>query len=318
MTAAPLDGNWVFTSSVKRYFGVLCTKMPSPWLGSYGDFRISSAVSGDGSTFPDYSAYDSAHGAFSPYYHNATLLSYGGRTGFATVEVTAPPLDEFAWKDGYTEAGPWQYRVEVPYDPHALQDALTAIGADGCAIVQEANTIAPAAHCGGYCPAIIHEMTEMQVNMGSQWELNNQPVWALQHMQVGFDTRVSGRCASQAQRWLRGSTDFFHGGASMFPGDEDNGSMGAWYLLNALGLYPLSPASGKYVLGSPLFAQVSLTLGGEAEQPPRTLVVKATGQHPDHVYVRAVSWNGAAVQGVEVDYAALMAGGTLEFSMAAS
>jgi len=51
--------------------------------------------------------------------------------------------------------------------------------------------------------------------------LNNQPVWALQHMQVAFDTNVSGRCAQQAQYWLRKSATLFNAGSGMFPGDED-------------------------------------------------------------------------------------------------
>ena len=36
-----------------------------------------------------------------------------------------------------------------------------------------------------------------------QWELNNQPVWILEHMQVAFDDSVTGKCAGQAQKWLR-------------------------------------------------------------------------------------------------------------------
>merc|ERR1711907_508145 len=161
---------------------------------------------------------------------------------------------------GYTEAGPWQYRVEVPYDPMALKAAFNATGHDGCDIIQKANTIGSAFHFGGY-GAEIHEMSEMAINCWGQWELNNQPVWALQHMQVAFDTSVKGKCAGQAQKWLRESNKMLSAGAAMYPGDEDNGSMGAWFIFNMLGLYPLSPASDEYVLGSPLFANVTLDVG---------------------------------------------------------
>ena len=60
-------------------------------------------------------------------------------------------FDEFAWgpKPGYTEAGPWQYRVEVPYDPKGLQKAFKSMGYDGCDIIQEANTMLPIFHDGG-------------------------------------------------------------------------------------------------------------------------------------------------------------------------
>ena len=146
-----------------------------------------------------------------------------------------------------------------------------------------------------------------------QWELNNQPVWAMQHMQVGFDTSVTGKCAQQAQYWLRKSVTLFTAGPDMFPGDEDNGSMGAWYIFNAIGIYPLSPSSGDFVLGSPLFGSVTIDVG--AAQP---LVITAVNQAPENVYVTGVTWNGVAVSGVNVKYSDLMAGGTLQFQLSAA
>lgn len=151
-------------------------------------------------------------------------------TGFMRQRKTdgtfATQFDEFAWGPsvGYTEAGPWQYRVEVPYDPASLATGLKALGLDPCDIVQQANTIPSAFHPGGY-GGLIHEQSEMAVNCWSQWELNNQPVWAMQHMQVAFDTSVSGKCAQQAHVWLRQSADIFSPTDKMFPGDEDNGSV---------------------------------------------------------------------------------------------
>jgi putative alpha-1,2-mannosidase len=161
-------------------------------------------------------------------------------------------------------------------------------------------------------------MTEMAVNCWGQWELNNQPVWALQHMQVAFDTSVSGKCAQQAQFWLRQSTGLFRPTPDMFPGDEDNGSMGAWYVLNALGLYPLSPASGNYTVGSPLFAQVDIAIGSDGASDGKVLSIRALNQGPGNVYVSALTWQGQPVQGVAVPYAALMQGGVLQFTMSAT
>jgi putative alpha-1,2-mannosidase len=243
---------------------------------------------------------DPARGFFTPRLKNGSFIG---------------DFDQFAWGPGpgYTEAGPWQYRVEVPYAPQALKAALTAVGQDACAIVQQANTIRSTYHAGGYSTPI-HEQAEMAANCWAQWEANNQPVWALQHMQVAFDSAVTGACAGQAQYWLRKSATLFRPGADMYPGDEDNGSMGAWYIFNSLGLYPLSPASGEFVLGSPLFANVSIAIDGAAQ--PLTII--AINQAPENVYVTAVTWNGAPVSGVSLPYASLMQGGTLQFTMAAT
>ena len=87
--------------------------------------------------------------------------------------------------------------------------------------------------------------------------------------------------------------------------------MGAWHVLNAIGLYPLSPASGDLVLGSPLFATVVVALDGAA----RPLTIRAVNQGPSNVYVTGVTWNGAPVTGVAVPHAALVQGGDLVFTM---
>lgn len=83
-------------------------------------------------------------------------------------------------------------------------------------------------HAGSY-GSPIHEQMEMVTNCWGQWALNNQPVWALQAMGVGMASSLtSGGTASAAQAALRRSLNLFKPTASMYPGDEDNGSMGAW------------------------------------------------------------------------------------------
>ena len=81
--------------------------------------------------------------------------------------------------------------MEVPYDPQALKAALAALGVDACDVVQQANTLPPAFHLDGYGTQI-HEEVEMALTCWSQWELDNQPVWAMQMMQVSHRTRA--RC----------------------------------------------------------------------------------------------------------------------------
>ena len=85
-------------------------------------------------------------------------------------------FDEFGWGPpvGYTEAGPWQYRVEVPYDPKGLNAALLLMGYDGCDIVEQANTAPAIFHLGGYTHEI-HEQAEMALNCWGQW-VGPQPV----------------------------------------------------------------------------------------------------------------------------------------------
>ena len=43
-------------------------------------------------------------------------------------------------------------------------------------------------------------------------------------------------------------------------GNEDCGQMSSWYVLSALGFYPINPADSPYYIGQPLFSQATLHL----------------------------------------------------------
>jgi putative alpha-1,2-mannosidase len=44
----------------------------------------------------------------------------------------------------------------------------------------------------------------------------------------------------------------FDAGEEGYPGDEDNGSMSAWYIFATIGKFPVCPGSGKWALTTPL------------------------------------------------------------------
>eukprot|EP00698_Gefionella_okellyi_P025089 TRINITY_DN9072_c0_g1_i1.p1 TRINITY_DN9072_c0_g1~~TRINITY_DN9072_c0_g1_i1.p1 ORF type:complete len:824 (+),score=128.57 TRINITY_DN9072_c0_g1_i1:55-2472(+) len=219
-------------------------------------------------------------------------------------------FDEFAWGGDFTEAGPWQYRFYVPHDPLGLSKLYQSAGLDMCERLQSAQTLTGIFHLGGY-GSEIHEQTEMTLNCWGQYEHNNQPVHDMLYMFGALDSTVSGPCASLGQYWLRRAVStLYKPGNDMFCGDEDNGEMASWYLLSALGLYTLVPGTQDYVLGSPLFAHVSIQLAGG-----KTLEIVAQDNSAENVYVSAVEWNGVAVQGNSVRYEQLMQGGVLSFAM---
>ncbi|MCB0549659.1 MAG: GH92 family glycosyl hydrolase [Phaeodactylibacter sp.] len=93
-------------------------------------------------------------------------------------------------------------------------------------------------------------------------------------------------------------------------GNEDCGQMSAWYLFSALGFYPVNPADGRYILGSPEVEEAIITLPGGKE-----FKIIAKGQSEEHVYVKAISLNGAPLQEYFITHEQLMAGGELVFEM---
>ncbi|HEY5213653.1 MAG TPA: glycoside hydrolase domain-containing protein, partial [Acidobacteriaceae bacterium] len=93
-------------------------------------------------------------------------------------------------------------------------------------------------------------------------------------------------------------------------GDEDTGSMAAWYVLSALGVYPACPGKAEYTLGSPLFPRATLHLA-----QGKTLVIEAEGNGPSTVFVQGTMLDGEIVHGPTVTHDELMRGGTLHRKM---
>jgi predicted alpha-1,2-mannosidase len=93
-------------------------------------------------------------------------------------------------------------------------------------------------------------------------------------------------------------------------GDDDCGQMSAWYLFTALGFYPVNPASGEYMIGSPLFARMSLAVGGG-----KRFTVTARNNSEKNVYIQSARLNGRPLDAPVVRYADIVRGGVLEFVM---
>ena len=89
--------------------------------------------------------------------------------------------------------------------------------------------------------------------------------------------------------------------------------MSAWYILSALGFYPLDPASGEYELGSPLVRGARLRIG--APYPLATLEIRVRNYAPDRWRVARVTLNGRELKDWRVRHADLVKGGVLEFTM---
>jgi len=96
-------------------------------------------------------------------------------------------------------------------------------------------------------------------------------------------------------------------------GNDDLGTMSAFYLFGAMGFSPLMPGSGQMLLHPPRFDRVEIDLAGG-----KRLVVVADGaatQRPG--YIAAASFDGQPQTAVWLDIDRLKQGGTLEYELAA-
>ncbi|HVZ80758.1 MAG TPA: GH92 family glycosyl hydrolase [bacterium] len=98
------------------------------------------------------------------------------------------------------------------------------------------------------------------------------------------------------------------------PGNDDCGTMSAWYLFSALGFYPVCPGSDRYFLGSPLFQQVDIHLNNRV-YPGARLVLKTINGSPRNVYVHSVRKDGMEYKKSWIGHEDLVYGRTLVFQM---
>ncbi|MBS1813451.1 MAG: GH92 family glycosyl hydrolase [Acidobacteria bacterium] len=95
-------------------------------------------------------------------------------------------------------------------------------------------------------------------------------------------------------------------------GDDDCGQMSAWLLFTAMGFYPVNPASGNYMIGSPLYHRMSLRLANG-----KTFTVLAQNNSATNVYIQSATLNGKPLNKPVLAWEDLQRGGTLRFVMGA-
>jgi putative alpha-1,2-mannosidase len=89
--------------------------------------------------------------------------------------------------------------------------------------------------------------------------------------------------------------------------------MSAWYVLSALGFYPVCPGDPNYLIGSPLFDQATLSLAGG-----KTFTVTAAHNGPQEFYIQNAHLNGAALDRTFIAHDQIINGGSLDFEMGSS
>lgn len=93
-------------------------------------------------------------------------------------------------------------------------------------------------------------------------------------------------------------------------GNEDMGSLSSWYVLSAMGIYPVAPGSPLYTIGSPLFEKVTLKT-----ERNRSFTVTAKNNSPENVYIQSARLNGQPFNRTWISHEEIVNGGVLEFEM---
>jgi predicted alpha-1,2-mannosidase len=213
------------------------------------------------------------------------------------------PFNPFKWGDAFTEGNSWHYTWSVFQDTRGL---IQLSGGDKPFTNMLDSVFAmPPIFDESYYGSVIHEIREMQVMGMGQYAHGNQPV---QHMVYLYN--YAGQ-PWKTQFHVREIMDkLYNGGPDGYCGDEDNGQTSAWYVFSAIGFYPVCPGSNQYVVGSPLFNKVTITL-----ENGNQFIVDALNNDTESRYIKGATLNGKPFNLNWVSDSDIMNGGKLVMEM---
>ena len=247
---------------------------------------------------------------FRPAFHRVGERDLGfflGRRPDGAWRVRADAFDPAEWGHDYTETNAWGTMFTAPHDGAGL--AALHGGEDGLGAALDAFFATPEAAdpaLAGSYGFVIHEMSEARDVRLGMLGLSNQPAH-----HIPFTYCFAGR-HDDAHRIVVEARDRLFAGSDLgqgYPGDEDNGEMSAWYLFAVLGLYPLVPGAGAFVLTPPLLPRVVLRPEGRE----RPLEIVTTGAGRPHI--RAVRIDGEPWERISVPAEVIRRAGRIEVEL---
>ena len=211
-----------------------------------------------------------------------------------------------AWR-GFQEGNAFQYTWYVPHDVAGL---INLIGKDTFNSRLE-TTFAESRKSGFGGGNEIHSFSgvEKLYNHGNQPCLHQS--WLFNYSGKPWLT----------QKWIRTICNEFYGIEPLhgygFGQDEDQGQLGAWYVMAALGLFDVqghSAMNPTFQFGSPLFDKVTVTLD-QKYYKGKKLVIEILNNSKENMFVQSLSFNGNKLNNCWLDRNEIMKGGTLVFKM---
>ncbi len=198
------------------------------------------------------------------------------------------------WRD-YTESNAWQTTFGVMHDPAGLIDLFG--GREPFLTKLDALFTVPSTLPPNAPPDI--------AGMVGQYAHGNEPSHHIAYLYV----YAGAPWKTQARVRMLMDT-MYHAAPDGMAGNEDVGQMSAWFLLSALGFYPVDPVSGIYVLGSPLVERATLTVNNG-----KKLSIEVKRSNPKDAYVQSFTLNGKPQQKAWFRHAEIANGGELLFEM---
>ncbi len=130
----------------------------------------------------------------------------------------------------------------------------------------------------------------------------------------GLSLRLRRSALEDAAAGAAGDGALYDNTRDGLPGNDDCGQISAWYVWSAMGLYPVDPASGEYVIGSPVLDKATIHLDPKYAIG-KTFTVIARHNSPMNIYIQSATLNGELLERNFITHEELAAGGELVLEM---
>ncbi|NJN24773.1 MAG: glycoside hydrolase family 92 protein [Cyclobacteriaceae bacterium] len=186
-------------------------------------------------------------------------------------------FDEFTfgyWEAFFYESNSWEYSLFVPHDVEGLMRA-----------------------CGGR-EAFVHRLDTFFNN--NFFQVSNEPGFLTPYLYSW-----AGRQDKTAHRIREILNNNYHAHRAGIPGNDDSGSMGAWYVFNSMGFYP-NAGQNVYLIGSPLFEHTTIHLPNG-----NSFDIEAKKLSDRNIYVQSATLNGVSLDKAWFQHENIANGGKL-------
>lgn len=260
---------------------------------AYDDWCIAQVAKALGKT-ADYDLFMQRAGYYKLYYDAQTGFMRG-KNGNGNWVIPFNPAFATNKQPEYTEGNAWQYSWFVPHDVEGL---ITLMGGKDKFISKLDSLFNMKFDLGAGAPPDVSGLIGLYAH-------GNEPSHHIAYLYA-----AAGAPAKTQAMVRRIMQTLYNNTNEGLCGNEDCGQMSAWYVLSALGFYPLNPADGKYYIGSPLVKSAKLTLGNG-----KTFSIETENQAAGNVYVAKITLNGQELKEPYITQNQLMEGGVLHFVM---
>ncbi len=199
----------------------------------------------------------------------------------------------------YTEGNAWQYSWYMPQDIAGL---IQSMGGNR-RFVDKLDALFDAK----VDPASFAHVEDISGLIG-QYAHGNEPSHHIAYLYA-----YAGQPWRTQERLQQIVASQYHPLPEGLSGNDDLGQMSAWLIFTSLGFYPVTPASGEYVIGRPFVARAVLHLPNGKE-----FSIVADGLSDTNNYVGSIRLNGKTLSRAFIRHDEIAAGGELRFVMQAT